>query len=495
LVIRESDRMKTGVARGTIYGAFANGAFLVSGYVIHFWLGRHLGPEDYGIFGVVIGLMTTMNTFLTTGLPLGASKYIAEDNTRLGSIIRNANRIQFILALLLFILYFGLAGFIADLLNDSSLTSYIRISALCLPAYAFFSVYRHGYLNGMKYLDKQAIAFVSHSVLKVGMVFVLVLLGFGVKGAILGYFIATLGAFFVAWKLLGRVQKTNSFFGWQKLLKFGLPATLFFTLSIFAGQVSLFAIKTMGANELQSGYYTSSITVAKLSTVLIGGLVVALFPAISSSIAMNDILQTQSYIRKSMRYVLMLILPMVLLISATSSELLTLVYSSTYQEADTTLSILVFGVGCMAFFGLFSNIIMGSGKPGIALGMIIPMVILEILLNILLVPEYDMEGAAWAHTITGIAGMCAAAVYILRKFKVLISITSFFRVALSSLVIYAIASQISISSSALPFVYAALLALYGLLLLASRELNKKDWQMFKTVLPMERFTGSDDTAP
>lgn len=210
---------------------------------------------------------------------------------------------------------------------------------------------------------------------------------------------------------------------------------------------------------------------------------------------MNDILQTQSYIRKSMRYVLMLILPMVLLISATSSELLTLVYSSTYQEADTTLSILVFGVGCMAFFGLFSNIIMGSGKPGIALGMIIPMVILEILLNILLVPEYDMEGAAWAHTITGIAGMCAAAVYILRKFKVLISITSFFRVALSSLVIYAIASQISISSSALPFVYAALLALYGLLLLASRELNKKDWQMFKTVLPMERFTGSDDTAP
>ena len=149
----------------------------------------------------------------------------------------------------------------------------------------------------------------------------------------------------------------------------------------------------------------------------------------------------------------------------------------------------------MAFFGLFSNIIMGSGKPVIALGMIIPMVILEILLNIFLVPEYEMEGAAWAHTITGIAGMCATAVYILWKFKVLISITSLFRVALSSLVIYAIASQISISSSALPFVYAALLALYGLLLLASRELNKKDWQMLKTVLPMERFTGSDDTAP
>ena len=49
------------MGRGTLYLMIASAIFLVSSYVVHFGLGRHLGPEDYGLFGVVLALMTTIN--------------------------------------------------------------------------------------------------------------------------------------------------------------------------------------------------------------------------------------------------------------------------------------------------------------------------------------------------------------------------------------------------------------------------------------------------
>ncbi|MCK4965330.1 MAG: oligosaccharide flippase family protein, partial [Dehalococcoidia bacterium] len=60
---------KTGMGRGTLYLMVAAGVFLVSGYVIHFWLGRYLGPESYGLFGIVLALMTIADLLLISGWP------------------------------------------------------------------------------------------------------------------------------------------------------------------------------------------------------------------------------------------------------------------------------------------------------------------------------------------------------------------------------------------------------------------------------------------
>jgi O-antigen/teichoic acid export membrane protein len=60
---------KQNVTHGTIYLMFAQAAFVASGYAIHIGLARLLGPSDYGIYAVVISLMTMVNLILTTGIP------------------------------------------------------------------------------------------------------------------------------------------------------------------------------------------------------------------------------------------------------------------------------------------------------------------------------------------------------------------------------------------------------------------------------------------
>ena len=193
------------MGKGTFYLMISEGILFLSGYVIHFWLGRYLGPADYGTFGVVLYLMTTVNLFLTSGIPKSASKHIAEDYSKAGSVIKDANKIQLVFCALLFGLYFGLAGVIANLLNDPSLTPYIRISALAIPTYALYSIYNTGYLNGLRKFGRQAISAAGISLARIAAVFILVLVGFGVNGAIIGYAASALIGFLLAWRFLLRL--------------------------------------------------------------------------------------------------------------------------------------------------------------------------------------------------------------------------------------------------------------------------------------------------
>lgn len=487
------NKTREGMGRGTLYLMIANTVFLVSGYAIHFGLGRYLGPEAYGIYGIVLSLMTTINLLLTTGFPQGASKYIAEDNIKLSSIVRHSTRIQVLFSLLIFAIYFGLAGVIANLFNDPNLTLYIRISALVIPFYALYAIYSDGYLNGLREFGKQAKTLTVASVAKVGIVFILVLLGLSIKGAILGYLLAAVVGWLLAWRYLGAVGKSSANFEWSKLVKFGIPATLFAAMLYLIMSIDLFAVKAIGGEDVDTGFYTSATTIAKIPYFIFGGLALALLPSISRSTSVNDPQLTASYINQSMRYMLMLLIPGVLLISATSSDLIALAYSSRYAEAADPLSILIFGLAFLAVFLVLAHIIMGGGKPNVVFGITLLLVAMDVALNITLIPRYELMGAAWATTLTALVGMIVAAIYVFRRFKALVSARSFIKICLASLAIYFIAYFLTRHASPSPFflplIYGGLFAVYFGLLLLMKEFSKEDVETIKRIIPLRRFGG------
>jgi len=483
------------MGRGTLYLMVASAVFGLASYIIHFGLGRYLGPVDYGIFGVVLSLVTTVNLLITSGIPQSAAKYIAEDSSKVWSIIRDANRSQMVFCLLLLALYLGLAGVIAYLLNDSSLIPYIRISALAIPAYAFHANYNAGYLNGLRKFGKQAISITGVSLARVAATFLLVLIGLGINGAIIGYAISALVGLLLAWRFLGPVKKSGVGFGWTKLVKFGIPAMAVGVGFYLLMSVDLLAVKALGSSEAEVGYYTAAATMSKLPYFLFSGLAVTLMPSISKSTAANNIELTRRYIRESMRYMFMLLLPAVVLISATAGDLLTLVYSSRYIEAAAPLSILVFGLAMLSVFLVLANIIMGSGRPGIIMVLALPLVGIDIGVNILLVPRYGLAGAAWATTIIALLGMSATAIYVFWRFRTLVAPKSLGRICLASVVIYLIALQVSLPAIWLPLIYIGLLTLYGGLLWLMRELNREDWRTFEKLVSLERFTSHADLNP
>jgi stage V sporulation protein B len=104
-------------------------------------------------------------------------------------------------------------------------------------------------------------------------------------------------------------------------------------------------------------------------------------------------------------------------------------------------------------------------------------------LNVLLIPSYGLAGAATGTTASMLAGAIAGCAYLRLRFGVLMSFGSALRITASAAAVYAISLQFSPSSKlmivgqliALTFVYLALLV-------ATREIGRKDLTVIQRVL-------------
>ena len=65
-------------SRALVWLTISEIIFNASGYVIHAALGRILGPEDYGRFGIIVTLTTMLIVLIGNGVPTAMSKYLSE---------------------------------------------------------------------------------------------------------------------------------------------------------------------------------------------------------------------------------------------------------------------------------------------------------------------------------------------------------------------------------------------------------------------------------
>ena len=473
-----------GLGRGTLYLMLVQVVFLASGYLIHAGLGRLLGPASYGIFGVVIYLITLSQDFLRVGIPQAASKYIAEDNSNAEAIKNKTVKLQLIYSVLVFSVYFLLADIFADLLGDPSLSIYIRLSAFIIPAGAFYSLYTN-FLNGLRWYNKQAQVMLFYSAAKIAGVFALVFFGYAVYGAIFGYLMGPLVGFALGWYFFKGIKGEGdgrNDFELKKIINFAVPVIIFSVTFTFLISADLFFVKRILVENVQVGYYTAASMLSRVPFHILSALGFALFPAISRSTAINDVKQTENYIAGSMRYLLMFLIPIILLVSATSESLVSLFYSSAYLPASSSLSILVFGLGFYTILTIMTTIITASGRPRVSMLIALVLVPLCIVFNMFLIPIYQLEGAALATTVTSLLGVCFAAGYVFKRFKTLINAKSFVKICVASIVIYAIALRLSLPFFFLPFLYVLLFALYFGILFLMKELSEDDLKTFKGII-------------
>jgi stage V sporulation protein B len=472
---------KTRMGRGTLYLMIAQAVFLVGGYIIHFGLGRYLGPGSYGVFGVVLSLVVAVSVPLQSGLPQAAAKYISEDERQVGSVVGGSLRAQLLFSLVIFALYLGLAGPLAALLGDPTLAGYIRFSALLVPVQAIYAMYG-GYLNGLRLFGRQAAVIVLPSIVKVMAVFALVFWGFSVNGAIGGYLLAAVIGLLMT-RYYCRFLPGGGASDTRRLIRFAVPVVLFSMALTLLMSLDLLAVKAILGEDVKAGFYTSATTLAKVPYFILMGLGFTLLPAISRSTAAGDRELTASYISRSLRYMLLLLVPGTLLVSATARNLVTLVYSGRYAEAGPALSILIFGLAFLAVFYILTTIITASGRPAISFGIALVLVLLDLGLNILLIPIYQLAGAALATTITSAIGLLVSAGYVFRRSGTLVSPKSLARIVVASLAIYAVSLGFPISGLWLLVEYLVLFGLYFGILVLLREIGKEDLEIVKGILP------------
>lgn len=461
------------IQKGTLYIGVKQVIFLFTGYAIHIGLGRYLGPELYGIYAITIVLLTTtVNNFFISGMPQATSKFISEDVSRTDAVKRTAFEIQFSISFLAFLVYFFFATFIASLLNDPKLVTYIRLSSIMIIPFAMLAVISDGYFNGLRKYSKQSISWAVSYISKPILIFGLVFAGFSVFGAVLGFALAPVIGLIVALYFAGLPKRVKPF-SRKKILLFAFPVTLQVVLTQYITNIDLLVLKALVEVPEEIGYYSAASMISKVPVSLLAALNMAIFPAISATTYQNDTIRTKTYVSESLRYLIMLIVPASIMISLTSGELVSLLYSSTYILAGEPLKILILGVFFFGLFAYFLNIIIAAGKPKISMILSAIILFIAFMLNLSLIPMLGMIGAALATTLSCLIGAAISALYTYRLFHTLTYKLTILRVLIASAAVIPL-FLIKVSGILLLGQYLIAFLLYLAVLKIIGELRKDD---------------------
>jgi len=144
--------------------------------------------------------------------------------------------------------------------------------------------------------------------------------------------------------------------------------------------------------------------------VLVGGM---LFPTLSRFYYQDDKKAILKYYAYSVRYTLLLIVPITVIIVVFSKEIL-LVFGREFQIASQALSILAIGLVFQTIGSLSGSVISSMNKPQYILLLTLLGAITNATLNLSLIPRLGIAGAAIAST-TGYGVMALGAVYTMSR--------------------------------------------------------------------------------
>ncbi|MFQ6089435.1 MAG: polysaccharide biosynthesis C-terminal domain-containing protein, partial [Candidatus Methanofastidiosia archaeon] len=264
------------------------------------------------------------------------------------------------------------------------------------------------------------------------------------------------------------------------------PVTLFSVTLMLLMSIDLLFLKAILGENSKIGFYSAATTIAKIPYFILQAFGISLLPAISKSTSRRNLELTSRYINDSLRYLLILLIPGVFLISGTSEGLVRLLYSVRFAEASLPLSVLIFGMGFTTIFAILCTIITASGKPKISFTIALISLIIDVILNLILIPKYELLGAALSTSLSSLIGFSLSALYVFMNFKALVKIKTFTKIVISSLAIYLLTFYVVVPEILLPIMYLFLFSLYLFFLVGLRELRREDFEMLKILFFSER---------
>ncbi|MDQ1284060.1 MAG: Polysacc synt protein [Patescibacteria group bacterium] len=492
--------MSSTLAKSAILVTISEIVFNVTSFLVHVVVGRILGPADYGRFGLVVTLTTMVIILIGNGIPTAMSKYLSEIFETQPALIKVIKRQAIILQSILIgaitLIFFFSAPLIAKILGDPTLTPLFRLSTLIIPAFAAASFY-FSYYTGLHKFGVQSFLKISRSLFRVIFIISLAFF-FRLEGSVMGYIAAPLAVFLLAagidrFKISKELQPApvgaihesplqdvaQSSFDWKKLISYAWQIIVFFLAYELLISIDLYLVKGIIQNDYLTGVYNASLTLGRFPYYLFYALTVILLPVVSKTTSENNHKDTHKVISQSLRLMLVLLSPIVVLMSVYSLPLIKLFYGQNFLEAAVPMSILVFGVGFLTIFYVMSFVMNGAGHTKIPMWIATFGLVANTVLNYILIKQYGIVGSAIATTAVSFLIMLVMLYYIGKYFGVLVGFKSLTKIIFASGAIYA-ASLFSPADNYIFILWSLIFTLaYFSILFAAGEIKKEDLMFLK----------------
>lgn len=475
------------MSQSRLSGAFvvtaAQAVVLGLGWFTHPILKNLLGLGPYGVFSVVLSLQGIFGLVLTLGVPAAVSRFVAQEKENAKNILRQALLIQFTLAIIVGLVILVTSPVISKLLNDTSLTPVIAFLSVVLLTQSLYPIFVQ-YFAGLHQFTKQAILTTFYAIIKLAAAVSLIFF-INVFGAFAGFAVGGLLAAILAWwwTKLG-FKKITSALSLKDFLSFAGIFTLILIGLEILGSLDLLMVKSILSDNAAAGSYGVARTLARIPYILLQAIGFILLPSVSLLTKPGaDKAEASRFIGGVIRYLIMLIVPGVALAAATSEPLVQLFFSQTPIEAAQALTILIVGMGAMAFYLLLANIAAGAGRARVVLGITISLIVISAVSGAVLIPKLGLPGAALQTTLAALVGLALLAIYTFKTFQLPVPVLSSINVIIATGVAVSLTYFWKASALTLLPQYAVVGLVYLAALWILREIKPTDVARLRQAIP------------
>ncbi len=332
-------------------------------FLFHFFVGRYLGPAAYGVIGVILSIVYVFNVPLTT-IQTGISKFTASFKAK-----NKPAEIKYLFkSAVKRLTIFGVIGLLIFLVISPFLAEYIKIKTSHLFILSPFILFIflvpiiRGMLQGLQKFKSFGLNLLTEGTSKFFLGVLLVLIGWGVNGAVLSIVLSYMIAYFFGYKALKKILKNGiKKFNTKKIYKYTLPVLLMLIGLTIIYTIDVILVKHF-FNDVQAGHYVALSTLAKILFFGSYSITQVMFPKVSESYTKN--LPHKHLLYKSILMMSIFLIPVIIVYFLFSNFIINLVYGPEYLDAANLLGL--FGI-FMALFSLvyaisFYNLSIGKTK-------------------------------------------------------------------------------------------------------------------------------------
>ena len=382
---------KISLAKNTIYSAITSftSFFLL---ILLILAGRYLGNVNYGIFTFSLAFVFVVEIFTDFGLSELSQRSVARDKSLAGKYFGNI----LVWKLIVSTVVFTVLVLTINLLKSSSevrFTVYLLGFAHILRSFKtscrtlFRAFERFGLDCLTMYIERLSLLVAGAVVLMLGGG----LISFALVFLMVRIFDLALTFGILNWKIVKIIPQFDSSF-LKKLQMEALPFGLFaviITLYSYTDTVMLSFMRT----DAEVGWYNAAYKIYEGLTVFPIIISVVLYPRLSQLFLLNK--KAHSLLSsKAVKYVFVISFPIIICGIVLSKDIINILFGEEFQDSVVALQILLLGVAFVFQIRLFQIILNSIDKQKVVMYIGLTGLILNVFLNLLLIPRYGFRGAA-----------------------------------------------------------------------------------------------------
>jgi len=380
-------------------------------------LSKNLSIQDYGVWGLFIATVSFIPLLVNLGLPYSMLRFLAVEGDK-KVITEEFYSITFILLIIglftTFILFLFSKQIASVLFNGNTNVSIILavtvfVSIMISSLFTYFRTFQQ-----MKIFSALSL---TQTYLMVLLAVIFIQWGYKITGILFGYFlvqivVAMAALIFIIHQINFKIPKFKKI---REYLSFGVP-TVPSNLSTWLVDLSDRYVIGILLGTAFVGYYSPGYTLGNIIAMFMAPFTFLLPPLLSSYYDQNKMDEVKLHLEYSLKYFLLISIPAVFGLSLLSKPLLTLLSTAEIAQNGYLITPFVAISACLVgIYGIISQILALEKKTKIIGTMWIIAAIINVILNILLVPHFGIVAAA-ITTLTAYAFTCMVALFYSNKY-------------------------------------------------------------------------------